>query len=112
MRSDVKRYMCPGRWFSKTKSEIALGILNLPRAWGLPFKHVVADADYGDNPLFLEGLKERACPYVCGVEGSFGLRLPQEVMTATQAPPSRQGRGRLKKERPARLNRAEDLVKA
>ena len=69
----------------QTKPGIALGILDLARAWGLPFKHVVADAGYGDNLLFLEGLKERGCLYVWGVEGSFGLRLPQEVMAAAQA---------------------------
>ncbi|MGQ9555503.1 MAG: transposase [Anaerolineae bacterium] len=71
----------------QTKPEIALGIVDLARAWGVPFKYAVADAGYGDNPHCLEGLEGRQCLYVCGVESTFGLRLPQEVRAAVEGPP-------------------------
>ena len=38
-----------------TKPEIALGLLDLARQWGVPIQAVVVDAGYGDNPNFLTG---------------------------------------------------------
>ena len=97
----------------QTKAEIALEQLDLALPWGVPFAFVVADCGYGDNPHFLEGLEKRECLYVCGVESTFGLRLPEELRaTAEVPPPPQRGRGQPKKPRPAALHTAASLIKA
>src|SRR5215813_11800703 len=94
---------------SVTKLERALGLVDRARAWGVPFQVVVADAGYGDQPPFLDGLEVRGLGYVCAVESTFGVRLPPEVAqaaTLAAAPPPRRGRGQPKKPRPAPLHPA------
>lgn len=43
----------------ETKLQIALSMVNQAQQWGVPFGFVVADAGYGDNPNFLQGLQKR-----------------------------------------------------
>ena len=73
---------------------------------------VVADSGYGDNPDFLEGLeKKRKVGYVCAVESTFGVRLPEEVRAKRGAGrPPYEGMGQPPKERPAPLYSAEQLM--
>src|SRR5215510_13779540 len=77
----------------QTKPELALTLVDQARAWGVPFAWVVADAGYGDNPTFLQGLDDRQVAYVVGISSTLGVRLPEEVRAATLAAPVRR-RGR------------------
>jgi SRSO17 transposase len=72
----------------QTKPEIALTLLDQARAWGVPHRCVVADADYGDNPHFLAGLEARQEQYVVGVRTDFrvsvGRAAPSPVLRADE----------------------------
>jgi len=61
----------------QTKPQIALELLDQARAWGVPHRCVVADADYGDNPNFLAGPDMRQERYVVAVRSDFQVRLQQ-----------------------------------
>jgi SRSO17 transposase len=63
----------------RTKPEIALTLLDQARAWQVPHRCVVADADYGDNPNFLAGLEARQAPYIVGVRTDFQVSLGSAV---------------------------------
>jgi SRSO17 transposase len=95
----------------RSKPHIALSLVDLSREWGVPLEMVVADSGYGKYPSFLGGLEERELAYVCGVESTFGVRLPCEVRAAKEAgAPPYKGRGQPPKERPAPLYTARELI--
>jgi SRSO17 transposase len=78
----------------QTKPEIALDLLDKADVWGVPYACVVADADYGDNPNFLEGLENRNKRYVTAVRKDFQVALTrdglaQRVETVLAALPAR-----------------------
>jgi SRSO17 transposase len=106
-----ERSHVPERVIFRSKPQIALSVVDLSRKWEVPFEVVVADSGYGKNPSFLKGLEERKLSYVCGVESTFGVRLPEEVSAAEEAgaQPYR-GRGRPPKERPAPLYTAREVI--
>ena len=95
----------------QTKPELAIGLVDRARAWGVLFDVVVADAGYGDNPSFLAALEARELPYVCAVVSTFGVRLPEEVALVGATPPY-QGRGQPRKARPAPLYTAKAVLDA
>ena len=45
-----KQARVPAQISQQTKPEIALGLLDRARQWGVPIQAVVVDAGYGDNP--------------------------------------------------------------
>lgn len=95
----------------ETKPQIALSLIERAKRWEVPFGLVVADSGYGDNPNFLKGLQERKVSYVCAVESTFGVRLPEEVRAAEEAgAPLYKGRGQPPKERPAPLYTAKEMI--
>jgi SRSO17 transposase len=59
----------------QTTPEMALVLLDHARAWGVPHRCVVADADDGDHPNFLAGLEERQDPTVVAVRTDFPVRV-------------------------------------
>jgi SRSO17 transposase len=95
----------------RIKPQIALSLVDLSREWEVPFEVVVADSGYGKNPDFLRSLEEREVAYVCGVESTFGVRLPEEVRAAkVSGAPRYRGRGQPPKERPAPLYTAKEVI--
>jgi SRSO17 transposase len=93
-----ERSHVPEEVIFRIKPQIALSLVDLSREWAVPFEVVVADSGYGKNPSFLRGLEEeREVAYVCGVESTFGVRLPEEVRAAKEAgaPPYKGGEGSL-----------------
>jgi len=58
----------------KTKPQIALEILDEALEISIPHEAVVADADYGKDSCFLEGLEKRNEPYVVAVPCDFQVK--------------------------------------
>ncbi|MCX6615700.1 MAG: IS701 family transposase [Acidobacteria bacterium] len=83
----------------ETKGQIALGLVDEGRRAGVPTRAVVADAGYGDQPDFLDGLQKRGLPYVVGVISTLTFRRASAVEAdAGDGPsPPYPGRGRPRK---------------
>jgi SRSO17 transposase len=81
----------------QTKAEIGLELVDRANTYGVRHACVVADADYGDNPAFLNGLEARGERYCVAVRADFRVRLrraeaerSQRVDAALAALPARQ----------------------
>src|SRR5262249_51071381 len=58
-----------------TKAEIALALLDVANACRVRHACVTCEADYGDNPHFLNGLEERGEHYVVAGRANFSVTL-------------------------------------
>jgi SRSO17 transposase len=68
----------------QTKPEIALALLDQAKAWGVPHACITADADYGDNPSFLDGLEIRNELYVVAIRADFRVTLGGQAQPQLQ----------------------------
>ncbi len=59
----------------QTKAELALALLDEANACGVRHACVTWEADYGDNPNFLNGLEERGERHVGAVRANFSVTL-------------------------------------
>ena len=84
----------------RTKGEIGLALIAEAAGAGLDdLLPVVADAGYGDQPTFLDGLQARSRPYAVGLEGTLLFRLVADVAAdaGDGPPPPYAGQGRPRK---------------
>ncbi len=91
----------------QTKGEIALRLIDAGMDAGVRTRAVVADAGYGDQPPFLDGLEDRRLPYVVGVPSIARFHIAEEVdqYPGDEPPPPYQGIGR-----PRKAKRLEDRI--
>jgi SRSO17 transposase len=89
----------------KTKTELALGLIDEIRAWGLQDRLVLTDSAYGDVYEFRQGLRSRQLDYVVQVSGELtawtedphpaeppmkrGGKIPRKRLYAKELPPAR-----------------------
>jgi len=78
----------------QTKAGIALDLLDWALGQGIPFAAITSDADYGDQPFFLDALERRALRYVMPVRRDFTVRAsldqaPERADTLIAAQPKR-----------------------
>ena len=105
-RSAVPGRMSPTTSAFQTKPQLALALIDRARAWGVPFRAVVADAGYGRHPVLpARRWTSGAWPYVVGVPSQLrraqarggGRRGGRDAAGAVP------GRGRPRLPRPAPL---------
>jgi SRSO17 transposase len=89
----------------KTKPELALGLIDEVKGWGLKPRLVLADSGYGDGFEFRQGLRSRGSDYVVQVSGDLmawtedphppeppmkrGGKIPRKRFYAKDFPPAR-----------------------
>jgi SRSO17 transposase len=68
----------------QTKAEIALALLDEANGCGVQHACVTGDADYGDNPHFLNGLEARGERHVVAVRANFSVTRGRSADSAVQ----------------------------
>ena len=83
----------------QTKGKIALALIDEGREAGIEPRAVLADAGYGDQPAFGDGLETRKMAYGVGVAVSTRFRLAEVLEADPGNPPSPaySGQGRPRK---------------
>jgi SRSO17 transposase len=81
----------PGTLY-RSKTELALDLIDQVRSWEVPALPLVADAFYGNDFGFRRALRQRQLPYVVEAEGSTGVWT--EDPSRPLPPPKKTGRPR------------------
>ena len=68
----------------QTKAAIGLDLIDQATAWGVRHACVVADAAYGDDPVFLNGLEVRRERYVVAVRANFSVVQSRQATTEVE----------------------------
>lgn len=68
----------------QTKTAIGLNLIDQANAWGVRHACVVADAGYGDDPGFLNGLEARGERYVVAVRANFSVAASRHTTTVLE----------------------------
>jgi len=68
----------------QTKAAIGLDLIDQANAWGICHACVVADAGYGDDPGFLNGLEARRERYVVAVRVNFSVVQSRHAATEVE----------------------------
>ena len=91
-----RKAQVPSQTGFQTKGEIALELIDEGRNAGIECRAIVADAGYGDQPAFLDGLETRRMAYGVGVAVATRFRLAEAVEADPGDPPPREysGKGR------------------
>jgi SRSO17 transposase len=76
----------------RSKWEISLAQIDRALAWGVRKHVVLADAGYGDNIEYREGLSARGLGYVVGVSGTAKVWSPDSSPQVAPRPPGKMGR--------------------
>jgi hypothetical protein len=63
----------------RTKPQIAVELVDAALAANVPFRAIVADCLYGENPTFERALSEAGLPFVVGVRPSKGVWAPVDA---------------------------------
>ncbi len=100
----LKRAGIPEDVVFKTKTELALDVIDEVRSWGLRDRLVLADSLYGDSYDFRQGLRTRELDYIVQVEGRLlawtadphpgeplmkkGGKIPRTRLSAKDFPPT------------------------
>ena len=94
-----RKAQVPSQTGFQTKGAIALELIDEGRNAGIECRAIVADAGYGDQPAFLDGLETRRMAYGVGVAVATRFRLAEAVEADPGDPPPREysGQGRPRK---------------
>lgn len=79
-----RRSHVPEQTVFKTKTEIAIDLLDQALARSLPIRAVLGDAGYGRNLDLVEALEKRRIPYLLAVPACFGVRKIDDVKQARE----------------------------
>ncbi len=102
-----RKAQVPSQTGFQTKGEIALELIDEGRNAGIESRAILADAGYGDQPAFLDGLETRQMAYGVGVAVATRFRLAEAVEADPGDPPPREYSG---KGRPPRASALADRI--